>query len=56
MQYTIVCYTTLPEKLSQKVNEHIKDGWKPIGGVAVSVQDGEEHFYQAMVKEDENDL
>ena len=33
------------------VNESIKDGWKPIGGVNC---DGEV-FYQAMIREGKND-
>ena len=34
--------------LVEKVNKEIREGWKPLGGVAV---DGDDYFYQAMVKE-----
>jgi membrane protease subunit (stomatin/prohibitin family) len=33
-------------ELAKKVNEMIKEGWKPIGGVAV-----DNVCYQAMIKE-----
>ncbi len=50
MQYIII-YATFFESLEKKVNAKIKEGWSPLGGVSVCVQDGEEHFYQAMIKE-----
>ncbi len=51
MQYAIV-YDTIFEWLEKKVNAKIKEGWTPIGGVSVCIQDGEEHFYQAMILAD----
>ncbi len=37
---------TSSEELARKVNELIKEGWKPIGGVAV-----DNVCYQAMIKD-----
>jgi len=46
MQYTIVAGKTAAE-LIEHVNEHIKLGWKPLGGLMKS----DYYFYQAMIKE-----
>jgi uncharacterized membrane protein len=46
------------EGLEQDVNEHIEDGWKPLGGVAVVNSQANTYawwFYQAMVRADGRD-
>lgn len=48
MKYVIID-ASIPEKLEDKVNAKIQEGWTPIGGVGVSTVDFDEHFYQAMV-------
>ncbi len=50
MDYIIVESVGM-EKLVAKVNEYIKKGWKPIGGVAVGVSSGPWWYFQAMIKE-----
>jgi len=43
------------EGLEQEVNEHIADGWQPLGGVAVVNSQANTYawwFYQAMVRPD----
>ena len=40
----------LPENLETDVNKLIADGWKPIGGVSVSVEKYNTKFMQSMVK------
>ena len=47
MQYTILVTRDLQE-LIEKVNEHIKVGWKPQGGVCITADD---YYYQAMIEE-----
>ena len=53
------------ENLVQMVNEHISEGWKPLGGVAVTLVVGPKSlgsqrenwftsFTQAMIKTEEN--
>jgi hypothetical protein len=42
------------EALEQDVNEHIRDGWQPLGGVAVVNSQANTYawwFYQAMVRD-----
>lgn len=42
------------EKMEKNVQEFIGDGWQPIGGVCVTIDEyGYEHFYQAIVKYEE---
>jgi Domain of unknown function (DUF1737) len=36
-EYTIVMDSD-PKKLAEKVNQHITQGWQPIGGVCVATQ------------------
>jgi hypothetical protein len=64
MEYKIV-YAPSPEGLVSKVNEEIKNGWKPIGGHQVSEQhrqnrySGQQHmdtiikqeYSQSLIKE-----
>lgn len=35
-QYTVVAYT-MPHELSAAVNELIQQGWKPLGGVSITL-------------------
>jgi Domain of unknown function (DUF1737) len=45
------------EGLEQDVNEHIRDGWKPLGGVAVVNSQNNTYawwFYQALVRDKED--
>jgi len=47
MEYSVI-KTNLLKSLIKKVNEAIKDGWRPLGGVCVDVGYG---FAQAMTRE-----
>lgn len=54
-QYTIV-FDLAPNDLIKKVNDMIKDGWQPIGGIALGIMHPEGDHQktiqlQAMVKE-----
>ncbi len=57
MNYTIVFSNESISDITQKVNEHIANGWKPIGGISTTSHDfklgaGTDLVYlQAMVKE-----
>ena len=60
MKYEILESLMGANYLSQDVNEKIKDGWEPIGGVAIAVlgeKYGEYHhaYVQAMVKKESGD-
>lgn len=39
-------------RLENEVNRYIENGWKPQGGVGITVMNGMYVFYQAMVKEE----
>ena len=46
------------EGLEQDVNEHLADGWQPLGGVAVVNSQANTYawwFYQAMVRPDRDE-
>ena len=46
------------EGLEQDVNEHIEDGWRPLGGVAVVNSQANTYawwFYQAMIRPNDPD-
>ena len=47
MEYRVI-KTNLLKSLVKKVNEAIKEGWKPLGGVCLDVGYG---FAQAMTRE-----
>ena len=47
MEYSVI-KTNLLKSLIKKVNEAIKEGWKPLGGVCLDVGYG---FAQAMTRE-----
>ncbi len=50
MEYTVVI-EELPSRFIEEVNDLIKDGWRPQGGVAVMVnKNGEGYQFQAMVR------
>ena len=51
MEYTVIFNEKL-EKLINQVNQALKSGWRPLGGIAVT-NEGLIFFYyyQAMVKE-----
>lgn len=55
MKYLAIEALTIKD-LNDQVNERILDGWKPIGGVSVSLSESEEHSWfvvsQAMVTND----
>jgi hypothetical protein len=38
------------EEFARQVNEHLRSGWEPVGGVASSSAGGTTHLYQAMIK------
>lgn len=46
IKYTIVEGYTASECI-KRVNQHIADGWEPLGGVAYGGSD--QYFYQAML-------
>ena len=48
-------YENSAKNLQREVNERIKMGWKPLGGISVSISDTRYIFAQAMVKEDDKD-
>jgi hypothetical protein len=55
VQYIVVEELDDIETFQAKVNEHLRDGWKPLGGVAVVCASATEDyagwwFYQAMIK------
>ena len=49
VEYTVLSYSSL-DSLIREVNRMIKDGWKPLGGIA-SARESYAYFYQAMIKE-----
>lgn len=55
MKYLAIEALTIKD-LNDQVNERILDGWKPIGGVSVSLSESEEYQFfvvsQAMVTND----
>ena len=55
MEYTIVIANTL-SNLETRVNEHIKKGWRPQGGITIQRNmqfNNVEYYFQAMIKENE---
>ncbi len=51
MEYIILKGDNSISELRKKVNEKIKEGYKPIGGIAVAVDPDFNHEYcQAMIK------
>lgn len=60
MKYCIVKGEGIPlsnalSELTEKVNQKLKEGWEPQGGVAVALTDYEWfHACQAMIKNDNN--
>lgn len=56
MEYIIIRawanhYTSVEDSLQKIVNEFIKKGWKPQGGIAIMQnKDGDYIIYQAMIK------
>jgi hypothetical protein len=55
MEYKIISCNawateTAIKVLEKKVNDFIKEGWEPIGGVAVNVVNG--YAYQSLIKRD----
>ncbi len=57
MEYTIIFSTESISDISQKVNNHISDGWKPSGGISATSHDynlgdgASILYFQAMVRE-----
>ncbi len=49
MEYTAIKTEDL-DHLVEWVNEAISEGWKPLGGVAVTVQYTTHYFVQAMTR------
>lgn len=50
MKYDIIMETT-PHKLITSVNEKLKEGWKPQGGIALILHSTHEYYLQAIIKE-----
>jgi Domain of unknown function (DUF1737) len=52
MEYKVIEAKDEAIKLQEAVNQHIQEGWEPVGGVAVgySPQSCNWWFYQAMIK------
>lgn len=51
MEYDVVICDFLYQ-LTEKVNRLVKEGWHPLGGVAVLVDDDVVKFLQAVIKVD----
>jgi hypothetical protein len=55
MKYKILTDESSYENLADDVNNAIKEGWVPLGGVSVSESQTEDYYYityaQAMIKE-----
>jgi hypothetical protein len=49
MEYTAIITDNLSH-LIELVNYSFSEGWKPLGGVAVTVQDTTQYFVQAMIR------
>lgn len=54
MKYKLVKNAN-PDWLEEEVNELIKQGWTPLGGVSVACYEGEDYFAQALTKPEEHD-
>ncbi len=55
MEYTILKASTMPD-LEKKVNDYIKKGWRPQGGITIQLNiqfHNVEYCYQPMIKENE---
>jgi len=50
MEYKILQWTTIGH-LEKDVNQHIEEGWKPQGGVAVAASPYGGAFLQAIVRD-----
>jgi len=48
-EYRLICHPD-PAEFVRYVNEAIKDGWQPIGGVSLTLGNGGKGFAQALVK------
>jgi len=51
MHYKLV-FSIKPEELEKEVNSHLSHGYKPLGGVQISINDNTVRFAQSLVKED----
>jgi len=49
MEYKILADTE-PNLLEKRVNEHIQEGWQPLGGIAIPTDNEGEFYFQAMIK------
>lgn len=47
MKYHIFSEPSIPELL-EEVNDAIKRGWRPLGGVATSMEQGRQYYTQAV--------
>ena len=56
MKYCVVSSFDNIDQLEDRVNKAIKNGWKPLGGIAISENNTFETTYiQAMIKEDDDE-
>lgn len=46
----ILLKETVFSDLSDRVNEHLEEGWQPWGGPGIGVDEMENHYIQAMVR------
>jgi hypothetical protein len=54
MEYTVVVEEVDLDSLISKVNERIKVGWTPLGGIAIDIEDGLgriDFYCQALIKD-----
>jgi hypothetical protein len=49
MEYTILCSSGVDDLIKQ-VDKYIKNGWEPLGGVAIA-PDMNSPFWQAMIRQ-----
>lgn len=50
MKYIVVQESSL-KTLTETVTEMLQQGWKPLGGVSMAVDQGRHEYAQAMIKE-----
>jgi hypothetical protein len=56
LEYKIIS-DNQPDILQESVNDHLRQGWRPLGGVACSLSESDEYYYalyaQSLVRHSE---